>query len=158
MLSFCLTSVTARLSLHTSCFSVVVLYSGISRTVCLDRSPRCSGRIASCQFTARITPICCLTCVALSAASCPSAAPAMKNSPTRMVSGTCRMRWGEGLRGQERLFFLGGMGNPLLGLSGGPQTVEVLFSPFSSVFHKCLMARAHQREGSQQGTDVPVLL
>lgn len=88
---------------HCACHtvSVAVLYSGISRTACLDPSPRCSGRTASCLFTARITPICCLTCVVLSAAFCPNAAPAMRSSPTRMVSGTCRMRYGQSLAGWE---------------------------------------------------------
>lgn len=75
-------------------FPVVVLCSGTSRTVCPDRLPQSSGRTALFRSTAKTTPTCSSTCVALSAASCQSAAPAMKSLLTKTVCGTCRMRWG----------------------------------------------------------------
>lgn len=81
--------------------------SGTSRTVCHDQWLQFNGRTASCLCIVRTTPTCFSTCVALSAASCLNAAPAMRNSPTRMGSGTCRMRYSLG-RGLEVALYLWG--------------------------------------------------
>ena len=67
--------------------------SGTSRTVCRARWPPSSGRAALCRCTARTTPTSCSTCAALSAASCPSAAPRTRSSRTGTECGICRMRY-----------------------------------------------------------------
>lgn len=68
------------------------LFSGILRTAYPDLWLLFSGRTALFQSTAKTTPTCSSTCVALSAAYCQSVAQAMRSLLTRMVCGTCRTR------------------------------------------------------------------
>ena len=74
-------------------FSGVAQCSGTSRTVCHAPWPPSNGRAALCPCTAKTTPTSCSTCAALSAASCPSAAPRTRSSRTGTECGICRMRY-----------------------------------------------------------------
>ena len=71
----------------------VALSFGTSRIVSQGRCPLWDGRIVLCLCTAKTTPTCCSTCVALNADCCPRSEWQVKSSPTETVYGIFKMRY-----------------------------------------------------------------